>query len=420
MQQNKNKRFPPDIIIISIYIILSIIGLISIYSASYQDGINFFSLSFKYIHVKQFVWILTGLLLFVLIIYSNPHLFSNAAEIFYGVILVLLFLVLVIGAVVGGNRAWLDIGNGIRLQPSEFAKYTTALLISKIWSDPDAKRNINKTMRNVLIVIAIPMLLIFLQKDIGTMLIFFAFILALYREGLPSYVIFIGFWFILVFILSFLIKQFIFLLILTAITLIFIFIFRKKRKVIIRFVEIYVISIILIVGVNYFYKMLMPHHQERIEVMLGLKDDPKGASWNLRQSMIAIGSGGLTGKGFLEGSQTQMKFVPEQTTDFIFCAIGEEWGFIGALVVLSLYLILLLRILKLAERQRSIFSRVYGYSVASLLFLHIFINIGMTVGLVPVIGIPLPFISYGGSSYWAFTLLLATFVNLDMYHNDVI
>ncbi|HOB27234.1 MAG TPA: rod shape-determining protein RodA [Bacteroidales bacterium] len=420
MQQNKNKRFPPDIIIISIYIILSIIGLISIYSASYQDGINFFSLSFKYIHVKQFVWILTGLLLFVLIIYSNPHLFSNAAEIFYGVILVLLFLVLVIGAVVGGNRAWLDIGNGIRLQPSEFAKYTTALLISKIWSDPDAKRNINKTMRNVLIVIAIPMLLIFLQKDIGTMLIFFAFILALYREGLPSYVIFIGFWFILVFILSFLIKQFIFLLILTAITLIFIFIFRKKRKLIIRFVEIYVISIILIVGVNYFYKMLMPHHQERIEVMLGLKDDPKGASWNLRQSMIAIGSGGLTGKGFLEGSQTQMKFVPEQTTDFIFCAIGEEWGFIGALVVLSLYLILLLRILKLAERQRSIFSRVYGYSVASLLFLHIFINIGMTVGLVPVIGIPLPFISYGGSSYWAFTLLLATFVNLDMYHNDVI
>ena len=420
MQQNKNKRFPPDIIIISIYIILSIIGLISIYSASYQDGINFFSLSFKYIHVKQFVWILTGLLLFVLIIYSNPHLFSNAAEIFYGVILVLLFLVLVIGAVVGGNRAWLDIGNGIRLQPSEFAKYTTALLISKIWSDPDAKRNINKTMRNVLIVIAIPMLLIFLQKDIGTMLIFFVFILALYREGLPSYVIFIGFWFILVFILSFLIKQFIFLLILTAITLIFIFIFRKKRKLIIRFVEIYVISIILIVGVNYFYKMLMPHHQERIEVMLGLKDDPKGASWNLRQSMIAIGSGGLTGKGFLEGSQTQMKFVPEQTTDFIFCAIGEEWGFIGALVVLSLYLILLLRILKLAERQRSIFSRVYGYSVASLLFLHIFINIGMTVGLVPVIGIPLPFISYGGSSYWAFTLLLATFVNLDMYHNDVI
>lgn len=420
MQQNKNKRFPPDIIIISIYIILSFIGLISIYSASYQDGINFFSLSFKYIHVKLFVWILTGLLLFVLIIYSNPHLFSNAAEIFYGVILVLLFLVLVIGAVVGGNRAWLDIGNGIRLQPSEFAKYTTALLISKIWSDPDAKRNINKTMRNVLIVIAIPMLLIFLQKDIGTMLIFFAFILALYREGLPSYVIFIGFWFILVFILSFLIKQFIFLLILTAITLIFIFIFRKKRKLIIRFVEIYVISIILIVGVNYFYKMLMPHHQERIEVMLGLKDDPKGASWNLRQSMIAIGSGGLTGKGFLEGSQTQMKFVPEQTTDFIFCAIGEEWGFIGALVVLSLYLILLLRILKLAERQRSIFSRVYGYSVASLLFLHIFINIGMTVGLVPVIGIPLPFISYGGSSYWAFTLLLATFVNLDMYHNDVI
>ncbi|MDI6832711.1 MAG: rod shape-determining protein RodA [Bacteroidales bacterium] len=420
MQQNNNRKFPPDIIIISIYIILSIIGLISIFSASYQEGINFFSLSFKYIHVKQFIWILTGLLLFVLIIYSNPHLFSNAAEIFYGVILVLLFLVLVIGAVVGGNRAWLDIGNGIRLQPSEFAKYTTALLISKIWSDSDAKRNINKTMRNVLIVIAIPMLLIFLQKDIGTMLIFFAFILALYREGLPSYVIFIGFWFILVFILSFLIKQFILLLILTAITLIFIFIFRKKRKVIIRFVEIYVISIILIVGVNYFYKMLMPHHQERIEVMLGLKDDPKGASWNLRQSMIAIGSGGLTGKGFLQGSQTQMKFVPEQTTDFIFCAIGEEWGFIGALVVLSLYLILLLRILKLAERQRSIFSRVYGYSVASLLFFHIFINLGMTVGLMPVIGIPLPFISYGGSSYWAFTLLLATFVNLDMYHNDVI
>jgi len=278
----------------------------------------------------------------------------------------------VIGAIVGGNRAWLDISNGIRLQPSEFAKYTTALLISKIWSDPDAKTNINKTMRNVLIVIAIPMLLIFLQKDIGTMLIFFAFILALYREGLPSYIIFIGFWFIIVFILSFLIKQFILLLILTAITLILIFIYRKKRKLIIRFVEIYVISIILIIGVNYFYNMLMPHHQERIEVMLGLKDDPKGASWNLRQSMIAIGSGGLTGKGFLQGSQTQMKFVPEQTTDFIFCAIGEEWGFIGVLVVLSIYLLLLLRIIKLAERQRSIFQEFMDIRLPHFYFPYIY------------------------------------------------
>jgi rod shape determining protein RodA len=420
MQHNTHRRFAPDIIIISIYIILSIIGLISIYSASYQEGLSFFSLSFKYLHVKQFVWIVTGFILFILIIYSNPHLFSNAAEIFYGVIIILLFLVLVIGAIVGGNRAWLDIGNGIRIQPSEFAKYTTALLISKIWSDPDAKRKMNKTLRNIFLVILIPMLLIFLQKDIGTMLVFFAFIFALYREGLPSYIIFIGFWFILVFILSFLIKQFILLLILTAITLLLIFIYRKKRNLIIRFVEVYAISIILIVGVNYFYNMLMPHHQERIEVMLGIKDDPKGASWNLRQSMIAIGSGGVVGKGFLQGTQTQMKFVPEQTTDFIFCAIAEEWGFIGTLVVLSLYIALLLRILILAERQRSIFSRVYGYALASILFFHVFINIGMTVGLMPIIGIPLPFLSYGGSSYWAFTLLLATFVNLDMYHNDVI
>jgi rod shape determining protein RodA len=164
----------------------------------------------------------------------------------------------------------------------------------------------------------------------------------------------------------------------------------------------------------------MPHHQERIEVMLGLKDDPKGASWNLRQSMIAIGSGGFTGKGFLQGTQTQMKFVPEQTTDFIFCAIGEEWGFVGAFVVIALYLFFLLRIIILAERQRSIFSRVYGYAIASIFFTHIVINIGMTVGLIPVIGIPLPFLSYGGSSYWAFTLLLATFINLDMYHNEIV
>lgn len=420
MQKNIKRRFPPDFTLIFIYLILSIIGLVNIYSASYQDGISFFSFSFQYVHVKQFVWILTGWILFILIIYSNPHLFSNAAEIFYAIVILLLFLVLVIGAIVGGNKAWLDLGKGIRLQPSEFAKYTTALLISKIWSYPDAKININNTIRKVLLVIFIPILLVFFQKDVGTMLVFFAFIFALYRGGLPTYVIFIGFWFIIVFILSFLVKQFTFLLILTGLTLALIFIFRKKKNIIIKFVQVYVLSIVLIIGVNYFYNMLMPHHQERIEVMLGLKDDPKGASWNLRQSMIAIGSGGFTGKGFLQGTQTQMKFVPEQTTDFIFCAIGEEWGFVGAFVVIALYLFFLLRIIILAERQRSIFSRVYGYAIASIFFTHIVINIGMTVGLIPVIGIPLPFLSYGGSSYWAFTLLLATFINLDMYHNEIV
>ncbi|MEC8853789.1 MAG: rod shape-determining protein RodA, partial [Bacteroidota bacterium] len=271
------------------------------------------------------------------------------------------------------------------------------------------------------IIILLPLLLIVLQNDLGTALVFFSLILLLYREGLSGNILFLGLVAAILFIVTLLINKFIFSGILVAIALmLFLFSKRKKKEFIVSFVGL-AIAISFVFSVSYiFTNILAPHHVERINILLGREIDPHGAGYNLIQSKIAIGSGGFFGKGFLEGTQTRFDFVPEQSTDFIFCTIGEEWGFFGSFIFIILFMSLLLRILNLAERQRSSFCRIYGYGVASVLFIHFAINIGMTIGLTPVIGIPLPFISYGGSSLIGFTILLFVFLNLDSYRLQIL
>lgn len=325
----------------------------------------------------------------------------------------LLLAVLVIGRNVGGNQAWIPIGS-FRLQPSELAKFGTALLMARYISSFNPKLTTLKPVLVAAAIIILPMCLIMLQPDAGSMLVFLSFMFPLYREGLPGYLLIIFWGMVVLFILNLYLTSWLLISIIIALGGLFIYFNRKKQR---RMITIGIITLsaigYLFIAKLMFENVLQPHQRTRIELILGLKTDPRGAGYNVNQSKIAIGSGQLTGRGFLEGTQTKYGYVPEQSTDFIFSTIGEEWGFAGCFVVIALYMFLLLRIINLAERQRSTFSRVYGYCVACIIFFHVFINIGMTIGIVPVIGIPLPFISYGGSSLWSFTVLLFIFLKLD-------
>jgi rod shape determining protein RodA len=343
----------------------------------------------------------------------DGRLFNVFAPFIYGITILLLVVVLFVGRNVGGNQAWIPIGS-FRLQPSEFAKFGTALLLARYVSTFNPKfRDFKSIMIAALIVLA-PLLLIMLQPDTGSALVFLAFMFPMYREGLSGYFLLIFLGMIVLFIADFLVPTYILIIIITTIAGLFIYNNRRKQKIIFSTVLVTIVAIAYLFLVKVAYeKVLAPHQRSRIELMLGLKTDNKGAGYNVIQSQIAIGSGQGTGRGFLQGTQTKYGYVPEQSTDFIFSTIGEEWGFMGCSVVIGLYMFLLLRLVNLAERQRSTFSRVYGYSVACILFFHVFINIGMTIGIIPVIGIPLPLISYGGSSLWSFTILLFIFLKLD-------
>lgn len=410
-QQNSNRFFfNVDWITILVYIALCAIGFANIYASIPQETPTF---SFASNYGKQLIFIISGLILGLSILLLDAKFFSIFSPIIYGVTMLLLIAVLVVGRNVGGNQAWIPIGS-FRLQPSELAKFGTALLMARYISSFNPKLT---TLRPVLIAMAIimlPMALIMLQPDAGSMLVFLSFMFPLYREGLPGYLLIIFWGMVLLFILNLYLTPWILITIILVTGGLFIFFNKKKQR------RMITISIITLSAIGYlfiaklmFEHVLQSHQRTRIEVSLGLKTDPKGAGYNVNQSKIAIGSGQLTGRGFLEGTQTKYGYVPEQSTDFIFSTIGEEWGFAGCFVVIALYIFLLLRIINLAERQRSSFSRVYGYCVACIIFFHVFINIGMTIGLVPVIGIPLPFISYGGSSLWSFTVLLFIFLKLD-------
>jgi rod shape determining protein RodA len=271
------------------------------------------------------------------------------------------------------------------------------------------------------LLIGVPMMIILLQNDTGSALVFVSFIFVLYREGLSGNVLLLGFFAVVLFVLSLLVKKAVLFGIIAAIALIFYFLVRKTRKNIAIIIAGASIAAGIVFSVDYIYNNVLQQHQRtRIDVLLGKELDLKGAGYNVNQSKIAIGSGGWAGKGFLQGTQTKFDFVPEQSTDFIFCTVGEEWGFIGSVVVIGLFLTLLIRIIIIAERQRSQYTRIYGYGVASILFFHLMINIGMTIGLAPVIGIPLPFFSYGGSSLWSFTILLFVFIKLDAYRFQIL
>jgi rod shape determining protein RodA len=302
----------------------------------------------------------------------------------------------------------------VAFQPAEFAKFATCLALARYLSSYATDINVLRTKIISTVLIFTPAIFILLQNDTGSAVVYIALILVLYREGLSGYFLISGVIVVILFIMTLLINQYIMALILTVLAVLLYYYNRFLRKKWWIIVLIWVASVGVVFTVDYVFDNLLEDHQKtRINVLLGKELDPKGAGYNVNQSKIAIGSGGLIGKGFLQGTQTKYNFVPEQSTDFIFCTVGEEWGFVGSTAVIALFVYLLYRLIKMAERQRSDFSRIYGYGVISILFFHFLVNIGMTIGLVPVIGIPLPFFSYGGSSLWAFTILLFIFIKLD-------
>jgi rod shape determining protein RodA len=395
-----------------LYLSLVLVGWLSIYAATYDEEIpNIFNLKIN--SGKQLFFISLSIFIAVIILILDSKFFTSFAYPIYGMILLLLIGVLIFGATIKGSKSWIRIGI-FGLQPAEFAKFATSLALAKFLSGLNTNMKNNSTKIISAIIIGIPAILILLQGDTGSMLVFSSFILVLFREGLPSIFLVLILVVGILSVLSLLINKFIMMLIIALLCLGMFFFLRRVKNIIVVSAAIFVFCSTYILSVDYvFNNILKSHQRERIDVLLGKETDLKGAGYNLNQSLIAIGSGGFTGKGFLKGTQTKFNFVPEQSTDFIFCTIGEEYGFVGSTAVLLLFFGLLYRIIFIAERQRSKFSRIYAYSVVSILFFHVAINIGMTIGLVPVIGIPFPFVSYGGSSILSFTILLFILIKLD-------
>lgn len=460
-----------DWITILLFALLVLFGWINIYASVFNEETSSV-FDFSQRHGKQLIFILAAAVIGLTILFIETDFYVFFAYIIYAVLISLLLLVLFAGTEINGSRSWFVIGD-FSIQPSEFCKFATALALSKYMSSYGFRLNRFTSALVILLIIMLPVSFILLQNDTGSALVYFSFILVLYREGLSGLVLFFGFLLLALFILvlvipyttlgiillsvlmvAFLIfqtriKQFFHVLAIFAMAMMIMLIIRNltgnffdlgtglaaasivagistifytKKNKLKNFgfvVLVFTGAVIFTLFVEYaFNEMLEPHHQARINELLGIASDPLGAGYNVNQSKIAIGSGGFWGKGFLNGTQTKFNFVPEQTTDFIFCTVGEEWGFIGAAFLVGLFLLLFVRLIFLAERQRSGFSRIYGYSTAVILFFHFAVNVGMTIGLMPVIGIPLPFFSYGGSSLWAFTILLFVFIRLDASRLD--
>ncbi len=409
----------PDWLSILLYLALIAFGWLSIYAASADDfSKGILDMSTRY--GKQLVWIGLALALAVLIFLIDAKFFSTFAYLFYFLMIVVLVGVLLFGKTVAGSRSWFQIGT-FAIQPAEFAKFATALALSKYLSTLNVDIRQMKTKVISIAIPALPTMLILLQNDTGSALVYFSFVLVLYREGFSGIIIVLAVIMAALFILTLWFGNLYVggaLILLAVLYLVF---NKKRKKKLSVTLAIFVLSLAYVFSVNYaFEHVLEPHQKTRIQVLLGMKKDIHNAGYNVNQAKIAIGSGGLTGKGYLNGMLTRNRFVPEQSTDFIFCTIGEERGFVGILVLFLLFVSLLIRLIFLAERQRSRFSRIYGYSVVSILFFHFAVNIGMTIGFAPVVGIPLPFFSYGGSSLWAFTILLFIFLKQDANRLNVL
>ncbi|MGB0918513.1 MAG: rod shape-determining protein RodA [Flavobacteriales bacterium] len=402
-----------DWVMVFLYLTLVLLGWVNIYAAVYnEEHQSILDITQRY--GKQLIWICLSVFVGLVILLIDGKFYSTFSIPIYVVNMLLLVVVLVTARDVAGARSWIDIGS-FKLQPSEFAKSATALALAYYLSTINIKMDELKTKLIAGIILAIPAGLILLQNDTGSMLVFGAFALVLYREGLSGNFLLFGLSVAVLFIFALLFTP-VTMLIILCIILLVVFLFQRKKtwKLSLGLGVALVVLMGFVYSVDYlFHNVLEPHQQIRIDVLLGKADDPTGAGYNVNQSKIAIGSGGFAGKGFLKGTQTKYDFVPEQTTDFIFCTVGEEWGFLGTFVVIGLFTALILRIFFIAERQRSAFTRIYGYCVGTILLFHFMINIGMTIGLMPVIGIPLPFFSYGGSSLLGFTILLFMFVKLD-------
>jgi len=401
-----------DWLTILLFAALVIVGWINIYSASLSEIGGVF-VDFEQIYFKQIIWIGLSIILIIFILALDAKFYERFASIIYLISLALLLLLFPFGKEISGATSWYSFG-GISIQPSEFAKAATALALAKYISDIQTNMKRFKHQLRAFAIVALPVLLIIPQPDPGSALVFGVFIFTMYREGLHFAYLLLGFFAALLFIgtlsLGVTWVSIIVLLIAVAIYIKN----RKKRPGILKYGTIFIACIAFAFSVNYiFNNVFEQRHRDRFNIVLGKEIDVKGIGYNTNQSEIAIGSGGWTGKGWTQGTQTKGNFVPEQHTDYIFSTVGEEWGFLGAVLVVLLFLALIVRVLVLAERQRSKFSRIYGYSVAAILFIHFFVNIGMVTGLLPTIGIPLPFFSYGGSSLWGFTILLFIFVRLD-------
>lgn len=391
---------------------LVIIGWLNIYSAVYNPAHpSVFDTSQRY--GKQIIWILTAFLLAFFIMLTEASFFSVFAYMLYGIALLSLVAVIFVGRNVKGSHSWFHIGT-VSIQPAELGIFAINLGLAKYLSGENVKIKKAGTLMRTLALLFIPMLAIVLQNETGVAVTYVSFVIVLYREGMSGSILLALMFAALLFIMALVGSKLILTGILAGIAAVVFLIFtRRKTRDLFRIGGILILSVGILWGADYGLKKLEPHQRDRIEVFLHPNANKSKQGYNLNQAKIAIGSGSFWGKGYLEGTQTKFHFVPEQATDFIFCTLCEEWGFAGASVVIFLFIVLLIRIVMLAERQRSPFSRIYGYGVASILFIHIAINTGMTLGIVPVIGIPLPFFSYGGSSLWAFTLLLFIFLRLD-------
>ncbi len=397
MTRERNVYGKIDWITVWLYIILVLMGWVSVYSSVYDEShSSILDISQRY--GKQMIWIIAGGVIAFIIMLTDAKVFNAFAYIIYGISILVLLAVLSIGTEISGSKSWFQIG-GVAIQPAEFAKFATCLALARYLSSYATDINVLRTKIIATILIFAPAVLILLQNDTGSAVVYVALILVLYREGLSGYFLISGVIVVILFVMTLLINQYMMTIVLTVLAVLLYYNNRFLRKKWWIIVAIWVASVAVVYTVDYVFDNFLEDHQKtRINVLLGKEFDPKGAGYNVNQSKIAIGSGGLIGKGFLQGTQTKYNFVPEQSTDFIFCTVGEEWGFVGSSVVVILFVFLLYRLVKMAERQRSDFSRIYGYGVVSILFFHFLVNIGMTIGLVPVIGIPLPFFSYGGSS----------------------
>jgi len=398
--------------LIVLYFTFVLFGLLCIYASVYKEDHPFIYDTYMN-YGKQLIWIGIATFLGILILFVDDKFFYAFAYPIYGITLFLLIAVLIFGTTVKGSSSWIEIG-GFRMQPAEFAKFGAALALAKFLSGYNIKFKERKTQLIAMVISFLPLLIILFQNETGSALVFASFVFVLYREGLPGYFLFIGFATIVLSIFALLVPAIYLIIAIGIMAGLFTLVIRRNKQnlLIVAGVAILMMGYVSVVGYA-FENVLQPHQKSRINVLLGKEVDLKGAGYNVMQSKIAIGSGGFFGKGFLEGTQNKFRFVPEQSTDFIFCTIGEEYGFLGSVIFIMLYMLLIWRILYLADKQRYKFNRIYGYSVASILFFHFLINIGMTLGLMPVIGIPLPFISYGGSSLFSFTILLFIFIRLD-------
>ncbi|WP_126244275.1 rod shape-determining protein RodA [Chitinophaga rhizosphaerae] len=405
--------------VLGMYLALVFIGFLAIFAAEYREGDQVIQniLSQNKNWARQVLWFGVSIVLASGIWLTDSKFFTATANLFYAFGILLLLVVLAIGTGVKGSNSWLELG-GFRFQPAEFTKLCTALALAKYISAMETDFTKLRSRLIAVAMVIVPLGIIILQNETGLALVYLAFFLVMYREGLPGVLLVIAFSSIVLVLSALLVDKFILLYIFTGVAALAVYFNRfqirrnKSRLAFIVGIWAFCASFVMHVVPFVFSNVLKDYHVRRIYVMLGKENDPK-ATYNTRQSMIAIGSGGFWGKGYLKGTQTRFDFVPEQSTDFIFCTIGEDFGFVGSMIFLGIYVSLLFRIIFIAERQRSTFSRVYAYSVASIIFFHLAINIMMTIGLAPVIGIPLPLVSYGGSSLMTFTMLIFIMLRLD-------